>query len=91
MVAEALDTLASLLHIPQFNVTVIAGTDKIGTIVIEADVFQCLTMAYSCYGKQHIESYDKQLVLSVFICRLTPLKQYEQANHKVLLIATNRR
>ena len=63
MVAEASDTLASL-RVPQFNVTVVAGADKIGTIMVEADVFQCLAMTYSCYGKQHIENYETQLVKS---------------------------
>lgn len=44
MIAEATDTLAGL-RVPQFDVTVVAGTDKICTIVVEADVLHCLAMA----------------------------------------------
>ena len=51
MIAEASDTLPSL-GVPQFNVTVIAGTDKVCTIMVEADVLYCFAMA--CGTKQHI-------------------------------------
>ena len=56
MIAEASDTLAGL-RVPQFDVTVITGTDKISAVMVEADVFHSLAMSYSWYGKQHIESY----------------------------------
>ena len=46
MIAEASDTLTGLC-VPQFNVTVIASTDKIGAIMVEADVFYSLAMSYS--------------------------------------------
>ena len=51
VIAEASDTLAGLC-VPQFDVTVITGADKIGTIMVEADVFHSLAMSYSWYGKQ---------------------------------------
>lgn len=56
MIAEASDTLAGL-RVPQFDVTIVTGTDKICAIMIEANIFHSLAMSYSQYGKQHIESY----------------------------------
>ena len=50
VITGASDTLAGL-RVPQFDVTVITGADKIGTIVIEADIFHSLAMSYQ-YGKR---------------------------------------
>ena len=53
MVAEASDALAGLC-VPQFDVAVIAGTDKVCAVVIEADILHSFAMTYSEYTTQHI-------------------------------------
>ena len=45
VIAEASDAFTSL-GVPQFDMSVIPGTDKVGTIVVEADVFNCLCVSY---------------------------------------------
>ena len=45
VIAEASDTFTGL-GVPQFNVPIVAGTDKISTIVVEADVFNSLAVPY---------------------------------------------
>ena len=63
VIAETSDTLTSL-RVPKFDVTVVAGADKIGAIVVEADVLYSLTMTYTDQPQICVYLCSKSLILN---------------------------